>query len=191
MNLGIVFSGIALITVYCIGSIPTGYLVARTKGIENIRKHGSGNIGATNVARLLGVRYFFLVFLLDAFKAFICLWLLRRWGFDATVVHLAAAALLLGNGCSLFLNFTGGKGIATSVGILAALSPQLLGAVLVPWLVVLAATKTVGIASVVALACAPVLAWFLAPELLLLTLFMSGWGIWRHQSNLVRFFYKD
>ena len=96
---------------YLIGAIPTGYLIARLKGVRDIRQHGSGNIGATNVSRLLGIHYFFIIFFLDAGKAFLFMNTIKPY-FPIDYLYFFAGILLLGNTCSLFLRFRGGKGVA-------------------------------------------------------------------------------
>jgi acyl-phosphate glycerol 3-phosphate acyltransferase len=123
-------SAVAVLASYLIGAIPFGYLVARwVKGID-IRKEGSGNIGATNVGRVLGLRFFCLVFTLDLLKGF-----LPAWGFPRVVASLtdqpapgnlavlAALASILGHNFPVYLGFKGGKGVATSLGAMLALDP--------------------------------------------------------------------
>src|SRR5581483_8545951 len=107
---------------YLIGAIPCGYLIARACGINDIRNHGSGNTGATNVGRILGLKYFFLIFFLDCLKAYAVLAVLAHYGFEQSDLIIPALALLVGNAFPLFLRFRGGKGVATSVGILAAIN---------------------------------------------------------------------
>src|SRR5271156_4362785 len=87
---------------YLVGSFPTGYLVAKWAGIADIRNHGSGNIGATNVARKLGIHFFFIVFFIDALKAYSYLKYVQSTTHCARYHYLIAVALLLGNICSLF-----------------------------------------------------------------------------------------
>lgn len=152
---------ILLLGAYVVGSIPSGWLVARLKGIENIRQHGSGNIGATNIARLLGTRYFLVVFFADFLKAFGYLWLLHIWSVPPGWSLICALALLLGNTKSIFLFFTGGKGVATSFGLLLAVQPYVLAVVVLVWVAVLLFTRTVGIASVCALFAAPLVAFLI------------------------------
>ena|SRR5579872_2738081 len=179
---------IYLILSYLIGAIPTGYLIARVRGIADIRKHGSGNIGATNVARFLGVRYFFLIFILDAFKAYACLYMLAHM-ITYHELLIEAGVLLIGNGYSLFLQGSGGKGVATSAGILVALYPQLMSILLLSWIAVLFVTRTVGIASAITLAIAPLAAWHLIPDSagMLFIAFMAAWGLWMHRKNIAFF----
>ncbi len=183
---------IYLVIAYLIGAIPTGYLIARLQGIADIRQHGSGNIGATNVARLLGVKFFFLIFMLDALKSYGCLVGVSYYvslldpSVSEPACFWAAAALLIGNGYSVFLNGSGGKGVATSAGILLALFPMLVALLLGIWLVLLAITRTVGIASSGGLLAAPFIAWHTVYDSygLVLIVFMSVWGLWMHRKNI-------
>ena len=107
---------------YLAGSIPFGVVVARAKGID-LRQVGSGNIGATNVARALGKGWAIAVLLGDAAKGFVPLWLGRRLGFPAATIALAGLAAIVGHMFTLFLRGRGGKGVATSLGVALALSP--------------------------------------------------------------------
>src|SRR5436190_22909736 len=90
---------ITAVVAYLIGAIPTGYIIAQLKGIADIRKYGSGNIGATNVSRALGVSYFFIVFFLDAGKSFLFIYLISSC-FSLTYRYCFAYLVLLGNGIS-------------------------------------------------------------------------------------------
>ena len=107
---------------YLAGSIPFGVLVARLKGID-LRQVGSGNIGATNVARALGKGWAIAVLIGDAAKGFVPVWLGRRLEFSAATVALAGLAAIVGHMFTLFLRGRGGKGVATSLGVALALSP--------------------------------------------------------------------
>lgn len=120
------------VVAYLLGSIPFGLLVGRLKGID-VREHGSKNIGATNVGRLLGTRYFYLVTFLDALKSLLPLVVAsilvhRLPASDRTVlIHalwlLVGIAALLGHIFSVFLRFRGGKGVATGAGLVVGLFP--------------------------------------------------------------------
>jgi glycerol-3-phosphate acyltransferase PlsY len=170
---------------YFIGAIPTGYIVARLKGIQDIRKHGSGNIGATNVSRVLGKFYFFLIFFLDAGKAFLFMYA-ASLVFPAVYLYCFALWLLIGNAYSPFLQGTGGKGVASLFGLLLALDKYATLFLFVAWLLFLALTKVVGIASVAAALCLPLYA-LVFPHLRLFWLFSLGvaaWIMWTHRSNL-------
>ena len=107
---------------YLAGSIPFGVLVARLKGVD-LRAVGSGNIGATNVARALGKGWAIAVLLGDAAKGFVPVWLGRRLGFSATLIAIAGLSAIVGHMFTLFLRGRGGKGVATSLGVALALSP--------------------------------------------------------------------
>lgn len=181
---------IFLVISYLIGSIPTGFLVARWCGIDDIRKYGSGNIGATNVARILGTHFFFLVFTLDCFKAYAWLKFLDHYALHYDEKIVAAIAVLVGNGCSIFLGGKGGKGAATSVGVLLALHPTMFFYSAITWVSILAWTKTVGIASACALFSLPFFSFFICADTgitSILILFIACWGIWLHRDNIRRF----
>ena len=172
---------------YLIGALPTGYLIAQLKGIKDIRQHGSGNIGATNVARILGKQYFFLIFLLDAGKAYLFIHLIQPY-FDFNYLCFFASVLLFGNGCSLFLRGSGGKGVATLCGLLIALSIQTALIVFCIWSLLLLMLQTVGIASVGAAACLPFCAYMTHNSpFFLFSLFATLWIIQRHQSNIMAY----
>lgn len=184
-------NGICLIGAYLVGSIPTGYLVARSAGISDIRNHGSGNIGATNVARALGVHFFFIVFFIDALKAFTYLRCMQSITHDLSAHYLFAVALLFGNIFSCFLGFRGGKGVATSVGICAALMPTLCWYAFGIWIFVLAVIKTVGIASVIGAVALPLLACYyygIAHAHAHLGITIAAILLITHRENLTRFF---
>lgn len=191
MMLMILSSVIAAIGAYLVGSIPTGYLVAKLAGIADIRKYGSGNIGATNVARILGLHGFFIVLCIDALKAYGYVWLMQFVGAQEPCLAAIALLLLCGNIYSVFLEFRGGKGVATSVGIVAALMPGVFLYILGIWLLVLALTKTVGIASVVGSITLPFLVSYhygLTHVYALLSLTIAVSLLVTHRGNLARFF---
>jgi glycerol-3-phosphate acyltransferase PlsY len=178
---------------YIVGAIPIGFLYARMLGIRDIRTHGSGNIGATNVARVLGKQYFFLIFLLDAAKAFVYLWLLKTYThISEYTLYITAFAVLLGNVASIFLKGRGGKGVSTSVGIMMALQPLVVPWVLAVWLIILSLTKTVGIASVVATMFLPLIAYYMCSNyvLVLFSFFASMIILWRHKENIKSYYFK-
>jgi glycerol-3-phosphate acyltransferase PlsY len=172
---------------YIIGSIPSGFLVARLAGIADIRAHGSGNIGATNVARVLGAHYFIIVFIADMLKAYAWLMLLAHYGYVGVYRLVAAGALLIGNGFSIFLRGSGGKGVATSFGVLLALNPVLLICTALCWFLLLGYTRVVGVASVATLLMAPLCSLLILHDELLMVLFvfcMSVWGLFLHRNNI-------
>jgi glycerol-3-phosphate acyltransferase PlsY len=113
-----------VVAAYLLGSIPFGAVLARIKGVD-LRKIGSGNIGATNVARALGKGWAVTVLLADAAKGFVPVWLGMRWQLPDLAVAGAGLAAIVGHMFTLFLGGRGGKGVATSLGVSLALSPLL------------------------------------------------------------------
>ena len=188
MNLVIIALG-----AFLLGSIPTGYLVARAKGID-IRQHGSGNIGATNVFRTLGKPLGILVFVLDALKGFAAVWLASRFGGGSDwPVIIAAVAAIAGHNYTPWLGFKGGKGIATSAGVLIALMPWAVLAIALVWFAVFFATRYVSLASISAAAALPAAVgalWFYgcggSAPLLGFSVLIAALAIWRHRSNIER-----
>ena len=178
---------------FLLGSIPAGFLVARAKGID-IRQHGSGNIGATNVFRTLGKPLGILVFVFDALKGFAAVWLaLKLGGPFAWPGIIAAVAVIAGHNYTPWLGFKGGKGIATSAGVLIALMPWAVLAIALVWFAVFFATRYVSLASICAAAALPVAVgalWFYGcggnGPLLGFSVLIAALAIWRHRSNIQR-----
>ncbi len=181
---------------YLLGSIPTGYVVAQAKGID-IRSVGSGNIGATNVFRILGVPAGIFVLVVDGLKGFVaCTWLcdlLMNW-FAVPELHaephriLAGLAVILGHNYTCWLHFKGGKGIATSAGVLAALVPMALGIICGVWVIVFALSAFVSLASIAAAAALPLASWLTGESLtmVLVTVGMTTLAIYKHRGNIQR-----
>jgi glycerol-3-phosphate acyltransferase PlsY len=128
------------------GAVPFGVLVARRRGVE-IREHGSGNIGATNVTRVLGARAGAVVLLLDAAKGALPALAALRLGGGAGVAALAGGAAILGHCFSPFLGWRGGKGVATAFGVFLVLEPALAGLAVAVFVVVLRATRVPALGS--------------------------------------------
>jgi acyl phosphate:glycerol-3-phosphate acyltransferase len=186
MNIFVVI--VVAVAAYCVGAIPVGYLIARLRGIADIRKHGSGNIGATNVSRVLGLHYFFIIFLIDAGKAFFFMHGIAPY-FSVEYLYFFACLLLFGNGCSVFLHGTGGKGVATACGLLYALQAWVMVPLLVAWFIILVLTHTVGIASVGAVLCLPVCAiLFYDRAFILFSFCVALWIVWTHRINVRTYF---
>jgi acyl phosphate:glycerol-3-phosphate acyltransferase len=143
---------------YFLGSIPFGYLIVRLGHGRDVRSSGSGNIGATNVARVAGKGPGLVTFLLDGAKGYFAVWLAIHW-FHASIDWVMAAVLLavLGHMFSCWLKFRGGKGVATGLGVFLPISWEAMVAALVLWIVVLAFWKYVSLASVAAAAALPLL----------------------------------
>jgi glycerol-3-phosphate acyltransferase PlsY len=149
---------------YFCGAIPFGYLAGRMKGID-IRQHGSKNIGATNVLRVLGKKVGIPVFILDVLKGALPTMLAEWWmvnrcaatpGTATLVAVLCAAAAVLGHTFTFWLGFKGGKGVATTAGSLLGLSPTALLIGLAAWIITFYSTRYVALASIVAAVILPV-----------------------------------
>lgn len=174
---------------FLLGSVPTGYWLARSKGID-IRKKGSGNIGATNVGRILGKEWGYLIFALDAMKGWIAVWVAGDFfqvG-DGWTVGTGMAAVA-GHIFSPWLNFRGGKGVATSAGVLLGLAPAVLLGTAAIWGVSFAVKRIVSVSSLLAAAAFPFLVIWLEPGRS--ALLWSAWALaalvwYRHRDNLQR-----
>lgn len=212
------------ILAFLMGSVPFGLLIARSQGID-IRQHGSGNIGATNVLRVLGKKFGIPCLLLDALKGFIpvviALSLVRIAGKDAglaipflkpwslelasdqrftgQLVHVLTGLMaILGHNYSPWVGFKGGKGIATSAGVLIALMPFAVLILLAVWGILFATTRYVSVASMGASACLPIItvwgSWFHGriqdgtwnKPLFALSVAIAVMAIWKHRSNIQR-----
>lgn len=182
-----------LILSYLVGSIPTGYLFSRYWCGVDITRQGSGNIGATNVARVLGARYFFVIFFIDAFKAggllyliFYCLGMISKIGLHGLL--FSAAAILVGNAYSVFLNFKGGKGVASTVGVLFVLmGPTIALSFSFLWLAILKLSKHAFIASLISIALITGVYFFSAQYDAARGAFLlclNGWFFLRHIPNM-------
>ena len=178
---------------FLLGSIPTGYLVARAKGVD-IRQHGSGNIGATNVFRTLGKPLGVFVFMVDALKGFAVVWLAGRFGGASDWAGIiAAVAVIAGHNYTPWLGFKGGKGIATSAGVLLALMPWAVLCIAIVWFVVFKVSRYVSLASISAATALPVAVAALWSAgyggngpLLGFSVLISALAIWRHRTNIQR-----
>lgn len=174
---------------YLLGSFPTAYLVVRLAGRGDVRRIGSGNVGATNTLRAAGVRLALLVLIVDIGKGVLAVWLMRRATQDPGWVALAGVAAIVGHCCPVWLSFEGGKGVATLGGVYAMLAPWVLLAVAGVWLVVFAITRVVALASLVAAAALPVAVYFVLhppATVMAATVVAALVVMWRHRGNLQR-----
>ena len=180
---------------YLAGSIPFGYWAGKLKGID-IRQHGSGNIGATNVGRVLGRNWGFFAFACDFLKGFLPLFLVRHlalpdsesWTVSLLLV-LCGLAAILGHNYTPWLGFKGGKGIATSAGVLCAMIPIVFAVALSLWIIAVLVTRTVSIGSLLAAAVLPLAcAHFYSGQWIYfgLATLAGGLATWRHRSNIQR-----
>ncbi len=175
---------------YLLGSIPTGYLWGRARGID-IRKVGSGNIGATNVMRALGRLPGIMVLALDALKGFLPVAVapLMFTKLDAATLHIVCCvSVIAGHNWTCWLGFKGGKGIATSAGALLAFLPHPLVMAVAVWGIVFLLSRYVSLASICAALVLPVGAWWFTRENLLTGFagVLAAVAIVKHRSNIQR-----
>ena len=180
--------GIAI--AYLLGSIPFGYLLTRFATGRDVRTEGSGNIGATNVVRAAGRNVGLATLALDIAKGTLAVWI-AEWLTDGSSGWMADAALavIAGHAFPVFLNFKGGKTVATFAGAFVYLMPLPLLASVIVFAIMVAATRYVSVGSVVAAAMFPVGAWIvLHPSLaeMLVAILGCGFIIYRHLPNLER-----
>ena len=171
------------LSAYLWGSIPFSYLVARAKGV-NLKRVGSGNVGATNVARSVGLPYGVLAFFLDWGKGVLAAWLALRWGLPVWLSAFAVA----GHNWSPFMGFKSGKGVATTLGILAVLSWPVFLLTLGVWVGLAALTRYVSVASVTALLLSPLWLWLFGAsgESIGLMLGLGLLSAFQHRENFRR-----
>ncbi len=209
---------------FLLGSIPFGLFIARAKGID-IRQHGSGNIGATNVLRVVGKKHGITCLILDALKGFIPVviainlvqiegrvvqipvafldaWVLKLPAAEAVqaqVLHIVTALLaILGHNYSPWVGFKGGKGIATSAGVLLALMPFGVMLLIVIWLLLFFTTRYVSVASIGAAAALPLITLYGSwshgriqdgtwnKPLFVFSVIIAALAIWKHRANIKR-----
>lgn len=174
---------------YLIGSVPTGYwLGAWWKGID-IRRHGSGNLGATNVFRVLGKGPGILTLAIDILKGLLpVLWCQHRFPSDPALAAGTGLAAIAGHAASLFLRFRGGKGVATSAGVFAALVPVPFMASVGVFLLSLLATRFVSLSSILAVLAlaAASFAWPHTPWQTGPAVAAAVFVVWKHRENIQR-----
>ena len=183
---------------YLLGSIPAGFLVARAKGVD-IRTVGSGNIGATNVFRSIGKLPGSIVFIVDAVKGYLACEIVgslgARWfavsSSDAVqefFLVLAGFVAVLGHNYTCWLGFKGGKGIATSAGVLLALFPKALLVVLGIWILVFAVSRYVSLASIIGAFWLPVFVGLFSysRQCVIVAAILTVLAIYKHKSNIQR-----
>jgi acyl phosphate:glycerol-3-phosphate acyltransferase len=179
-----------LAVAYLLGSIPTSYVVGRTVHGIDLRKHGSGNLGATNAFRVLGWRAALPVIVVDVGKGWLPTVFFPLWdGVPSLEWALAyAAAAILGHVFSIFVAFKGGKGVATSAGVFLALAPWAVLIAGILWAVVVILTRMVSLGSLMAAVVLPIAVFATGePRLeLWLSVALSAFVIYAHRSNIRR-----
>lgn len=201
MTAGIIFTYVLVfIGSYVIGSVPWGYLIGRLHG-KDIRQLGSGNIGATNVTRVIGPFSGKICFALDLLKGFFPVLIVSMMikkgtieDYNGLIQIIAALGAVIGHIFSVFLKFKGGKGVSTSAGALLAMAPPAFLISGVVWVVVFLLSRYVSLASIAAAAVLPVSATFISlaklypisPYILIFLYILAAVAILRHTSNIKR-----
>lgn len=175
---------------YLLGAVPFGLLIAKTRGVD-LRSVGSGNIGATNVFRNLGKGPGILAFLLDFAKGLVPALVFPMLVQDPGPYFglLCGALAIAGHNWPVYLKFKGGKGVATSAGMLAGVAPPAVGLAILAWILLFVTTRYVSVASVGAAIVVPVVGWVLRADTPVLPVALTVLGalaIWKHRSNLDR-----
>lgn len=174
---------------YLVGSVPFSFLVARLYGVPDVRRHGSGNVGATNVLRSAGTTAGVLALLLDAAKGALPVMAAARLGSGAAYLpELAAVAAVLGHLFPVWLGFRGGKGVATGAGAFLSLAPRATLAAAGVFLATVALTRYVSLGSVVGALSLPLLAWASGASLAtcLVAAVVAALVVVGHRGNLAR-----
>jgi len=178
---------VVVVLAYLLGSVPTGYVVGKLAGID-VREVGSGNIGATNVARAVGKRQGLLTLLADGAKGFLPVLIAIQLNFDSVAIAATSTAAFLGHIYPVFLRFRGGKGVATALGGLLAIAP--VATLVLVGLFALAAfgSRIVSLAAMMAAVAAPLVLWlfYQPPAIVAMGLVMAAMIVFRHRGNIQR-----
>ena len=179
---------LGLLAAYLIGSIPIGFLVARAAGASDIRRAGSGTIGATNVLRTLGTGPAVLTLVGDIVKGYLAVRAARSIAPEVWAAAAGTVAAIAGNCWPVFLRFRGGKGVATGLGAFLALIPWAVGPGAVLWIAVTAVSRYVSMASVVACLSLPLGALLLGypRHSVIAAVVVALIIVWRHRENIAR-----
>lgn len=192
MILLVVYLVLIFIVSYIIGSIPTGYIIVKKLANVDIRETGSGSTGATNVKRVLGTKWFFVVLILDVIKGAIPVYIAYRYfnylSCEGLSPVLAALGTIIGHSKSVFLKFTGGKSVATGIGAILALCwpvGLILGAI---WGSITYITKYVSLGSIIAVSLAPILMTVFNPNIyyICFTALCAVYVVLTHKENIKR-----
>lgn len=185
----------AMAASYLIGSIPFAYLFTKFIVGKDVRDIGSGNVGATNAARVMGFKYGLLVAILDVVKGVAAVAVVRLILSSVAPGYLLIASLMaiFGHNWSIFLKFSGGKGVATTLGVLLNIMPFVFLLAAAIWIVMVLLTRIVSISSIVSAIAAPVLAYFINGNVyyILFTAILAFLIIVRHSSNIKRLINGD
>lgn len=176
---------ILLILAYLVGSIPNALWIGKMFKNIDVRDFGSGNVGATNAARVLGWKLGVMVLLFDAFKGMIFIIIARKFGLSDIYVVLIGLAAILGHSYSIYLKFKGGKAVATSLGVMLVLIPKVIIILVIVFLLIVIFSGYVSLASISVAGLLPILTYIMYNNIIaLLSLVVGILVIWRHKSNI-------
>lgn len=173
---------------YLIGAIPTGVLLTRCVGTDDIRTKGSGNIGATNVYRVAGRKLGLITLLGDCLKGLLPVLVVKLCGYDAGLTALVALSAFLGHCYPIYLGFKGGKGVATALGVFLVLSPTAVLCAFAVFALVLWKWRFISLSSITAAAITPIVILFANDSwaIFFVALIIAAIVIWRHKGNIER-----
>ncbi|HJM82982.1 MAG TPA: glycerol-3-phosphate 1-O-acyltransferase PlsY [Nitrospinota bacterium] len=186
---------VAVVASYLIGSIPTALIVGRIVGGVDIRQHGSGNAGATNIYRLYGMKPYLLTLSIDVFKGFVAVAFLSKLSFGViwnpqTIELICGAAVIAGHIWTLFAGFRGGKGVATAAGVLIGILPVVALIAVSIYLFITLTTGYVSLGSILAALSTPLSMYFLhggnPPEVFIVLVALAVLIVFTHRSNIIR-----
>ncbi len=181
---------LAIAIAYLLGAIPFGYLLVKWRTGSDVRSAGSGNIGATNVLRTAGRGAGFLTLLLDIAKGYVAVWLAGRLSDrDPLWMSLAALAVIAGHAYPVFLQFRGGKAVASFVGAFLCLAPWAMAVEMAVFVGVVAWTRHISLGSIVGAATVPLAAWLVQQASIYVVVAAAiggGFIIYKHRSNIQR-----
>lgn len=172
---------------YLVGAIPSGYVLGKLAGVD-VRAAGSGNVGATNVARVVGKRQGLLTLVIDVAKGVLPVVVGRRLNLPELAIVCAGVAAFMGHLYPIYLRFKGGKGVATALGVFLALAPLATLVLIVIFAVVMGSSRIVSLSSIAAAAAAPLALWLLGYAAILtgMAMFVALMIVWRHRGNIQR-----
>jgi len=179
---------LVLVGCYLLGAIPFGVLVGKVARGIDIREFGSGNIGASNVLRTLGVGPALLVFVLDTAKGTAAVVACRALKMEPWIVVMGGVLSIVGHSFSVFLRFRGGKGVATSLGMIIGLNPMIAGIAFGLWLVIVGLTRIISVGSMLAAISVPAMmfAWEKHVEYQAIAVMAATLILVKHRSNVKR-----
>lgn len=184
---------IFVVIAYIFGSFPSGVWLGKvTKNID-IREYGSKSSGATNAYRILGPKYGIMVLILDALKGYIPLYLASLFGIGGIYIILLGLVAILAHTFSFFIQFKGGKGVATSLGVFLFLMPKVVGILILVFILIVGVSKYISLGSVVCAGLLPILAYFMPVKegvpripVVIISLIVGIFVIYKHKANIQR-----